>query len=142
MGPEGGERGQLARTGIGLLVRDRNVRVLGDNERGERALLYRRAQPSWTNAVIGDESRDTKLHITLNLPTAERVPMSMTKRGIWLMIRVRRRVSHPARTVGTAARGRRCHVELHLHVSHTGHRDPGLWDCGVGRADGVRPLSD
>src|SRR3981189_811924 len=49
-----------------LLIRDRNVRVLGDNEGVEPPLLHRRAQPSWTNALVGDESCDTKLHTALN----------------------------------------------------------------------------
>jgi hypothetical protein len=36
--------------------------VLGDNEGVEPTLLHRRAQPSWSDALVGDESCDTKLH--------------------------------------------------------------------------------
>jgi hypothetical protein len=112
MGPECGDRHGAARPHRDKaphtrLIRDRNVRVLGDNEGVEPTLLHRRAQPSWTNALIGDESCDTKLHTSPNLPTPDQRPVPMTKRVIWLMIRVRRRVSHPARREHTRCCRRR-----------------------------------
>jgi hypothetical protein len=45
--------------------------VLGDNEGVEPTLLHRRAQPSWTNALVGDESCDTKLHTSTQPPDTD-----------------------------------------------------------------------
>jgi hypothetical protein len=73
---------QLARAGIGLLVCDRNVRVLGDNEGVEPALLDRRAQLSWTSGLVGDESRDphrARYSDVAGLKPTAKMVMSMTK---------------------------------------------------------------
>ena len=40
----------------------------------EPTLLHRRAQPSWTDALVGDECCDTKLHSALNPRHLARLP--------------------------------------------------------------------